>query len=71
MWKKNRKVLQPAFSNNMIQEYVPEFNQKIYDMIHKMKEMIDGPVFDVWNYLPYLSFDVITSKFIISMFEQP
>lgn len=42
--------------------YTPPFNEKIYSTVEVMRKLVNGPEFDAWNYLPYLSFDVITSK---------
>uniref|UniRef100_A0AAT9UUU3 Cytochrome P450 3634A3 n=1 Tax=Maconellicoccus hirsutus TaxID=177089 RepID=A0AAT9UUU3_MACHI len=60
IWKKNRKRFQPIFGNNIMSVYTPEFNDKIYAVVDVMKQLVDGEEFDAWNYLPYLSFDVIT-----------
>lgn len=62
IWKKNRKRFQPIFGNNIMGLYTPEFNDKIYSTVGIMKKLSNGPEFDAWDYLPYLSFDVITSK---------
>ncbi|XP_065201754.1 cytochrome P450 4C1-like [Planococcus citri] len=60
VWKKNRKRFQPIFGNNIMGLYTPEFNDKIYATVNTMKQLVNGLEFDAWDYLPYLSFDVIT-----------
>ena len=61
IWKKTRKLHQPAFVNNTLPTYVNDFNDKIYKVVALMKKLVNGPEFDAWDYLPYLSFDIIAS----------
>uniref|UniRef100_A0AAT9UTV5 Cytochrome P450 3634A4 n=1 Tax=Maconellicoccus hirsutus TaxID=177089 RepID=A0AAT9UTV5_MACHI len=60
IWKKNRKKFQPVFANNAMSAYTPVFDDKIYTYVELLKKLVDGEEFDAWDYMPYLSFDIIT-----------
>ncbi|XP_065201759.1 cytochrome P450 4C1-like isoform X2 [Planococcus citri] len=58
-WRKNRKLFQPLFNHSALHNYTSAMNDKINNVVNKMKHLVDGPEFDAWDYLPYLSFDII------------
>jgi len=63
IWKQTRKLQQPMYMNRMLRRYVPDFNEKIYAVVETMNTLVDGPEFDAWDYMPDLSFDIISSKY--------
>ncbi|XP_065224516.1 cytochrome P450 4C1-like [Planococcus citri] len=58
-WKKNRKYFLPVLNRNAFPRYTSIINEKTEFVAKKMQELVDGPVFDAWDYMPNLAFDII------------
>uniref|UniRef100_A0AAT9UTJ2 Cytochrome P450 3634C2 n=1 Tax=Maconellicoccus hirsutus TaxID=177089 RepID=A0AAT9UTJ2_MACHI len=58
-WRRNRRHFQSLFIPGAVGIYVAEINEKVYHAVDKMKELVDGPEFDVWESMGHLSFDVM------------
>lgn len=56
-----RKVFQPLYNPGVVHIYTSTMNDKISNFVDKMNDLIDGPEFDAWDYLPHLSLDIIMS----------
>lgn len=64
LWKKSRKELQPFFvKNGAMFGCIPEMNKLIYKCVAEMKKHANGEEFDLWNFLPDLSFNIICSEY--------
>uniref|UniRef100_A0AAT9UVF2 Cytochrome P450 3634B1 n=1 Tax=Maconellicoccus hirsutus TaxID=177089 RepID=A0AAT9UVF2_MACHI len=59
VWKKNRKKLTPAFGNNRFGRYTIHINDKTHQLVRVFENLVDGAEFNLWSYLPHLSFDII------------
>ncbi|XP_065201756.1 cytochrome P450 4C1-like isoform X2 [Planococcus citri] len=66
IWKKNRKKLTSAFGNNRFERYTAPINEKTSNAIEIIRNQVDGPEFNIWNHLSFLSFDII-SKLMLNV----
>ncbi|XP_065214929.1 cytochrome P450 4C1-like [Planococcus citri] len=58
-WKKHRKYFFPVLSRNALPRYTSIINEKTEFVAKKMQDLVDGPEFDAWDYMPNLAFDII------------
>lgn len=58
-WKRHRKIINPAFSPNVLKEFIPIFNEKSRILIEILKEKIDGSEFDVYPFMSRLFLETI------------
>ncbi|XP_065213910.1 cytochrome P450 4g1-like [Planococcus citri] len=62
-WKKTRRLINPAFSTSMLQQYVLVFNQQVKILVRKLRTEADtGRIFDVWQYMANANVDIITEN---------
>lgn len=59
MWRKHRKLLDPAFNNNILKSFLSIFNEKSQTFVKVMEKHLDGRPFDLFNALCALSLDNI------------
>ncbi len=57
-----RKRIQPFFSKNAIKLQSPLMNHTIGKYVECFRKHVDGPAFDLEEYLPYLSADSFLSR---------
>ncbi|XP_065208544.1 cytochrome P450 4C1-like [Planococcus citri] len=66
IWKNNRKRLVPAYGSNRFNQYTIDINNKIKNSMKIVEKHVNGPEFDIKEYTPLLSFDIIT-KLLFNM----
>ncbi|XP_065222467.1 cytochrome P450 4g1-like isoform X2 [Planococcus citri] len=69
IWKKNRKKLTPAFGNNRFGRYTHQINDTTRNYIRIIEKHVDGTEFNAWDYLPDLSFDIMTKTMLNVEFD--
>ncbi|XP_065208543.1 cytochrome P450 4C1-like [Planococcus citri] len=60
IWKNNRKKLTPPFAGSRFKHYAIHINDKTKNVLKVLEKHVNGPEFDIKDYTPYLSFDIIT-----------
>ncbi|XP_033228435.1 cytochrome P450 4C1-like [Belonocnema kinseyi] len=58
MWRVHRKLIQPAFSLQILRKFVHIFDKHSKSMVKKMEEELDGGEFEVRSYLVPFSLNV-------------
>lgn len=62
-WRKTRRLMNPAFSANMLRQYAVVFSQQARMLAKKLAEQADtGRQFDLWPYMANANVDIITGK---------
>lgn len=64
-WKRDRKLLNPCFSNNIIKSYFPIFNEECDYMIQLLKTKLGSPAFDLLDIVQACGLDITCSKFFL------
>lgn len=59
MWRNHRKLLDPAFNNNIIKSFLSIFNEKSVTFVKVMEKHLDGRAFDLFEMMSALSLDNI------------
>lgn len=62
-WKVHRKMLNPSFSYNITNQFLPIFNKHIRTMIKCIKNKCDQPAFDILHVLKNCSMDMICGEY--------
>lgn len=59
-WKRNRKVITPAFNMNLMSHFVPVFREKNAILMKRLKKYENtGETFDLWDYISGAALDII------------
>ncbi|XP_065208541.1 cytochrome P450 4C1-like [Planococcus citri] len=58
-WKNNRKKLVPAFGSNRFKQYAIDINSKTKNAIKMLEKHVNGPEFNIYDYITHLSYDII------------
>lgn len=62
-WRSHRKMIAPAFHQNVLKSFIGTFNSNSLNVVHRMeKEM--GKVFDVHDYMSETTVDILLGKFV-------
>lgn len=59
MWKSHRKILNPAFSLNVLQQLVPTFNEKSKILVENLAVEVGREPFDIFFYLSACSLETL------------
>lgn len=51
LWKRHRKILNPAFSIGILQKIIPTFDDKAKIFVRNMEAKVGGEAFDVYEYM--------------------
>lgn len=63
LWKKDRKLLAPAFNIKILLSFIPIFNEKTNVMVKNMEiELNTNKSFDVFKYLFECTLDMVIGK---------
>jgi cytochrome P450 len=57
VWRKHRKILNPAFSNSKILQFIPAINEKARILIEVLEPKVGQPSFNVVRYFSALTVD--------------
>lgn len=60
-WKKHRKILNPAFSPQILKDFVPVFDEKTRILIKNLSDECDKSEFNVFPYMSLLFLETILS----------
>ncbi|XP_022175937.1 cytochrome P450 4C1-like [Myzus persicae] len=59
-WRKNRRMITPAFNAKLLEQFFPVFNEKNKILIRNVtKELNKTQTFDLWNYIAPAALDTI------------
>uniref|UniRef100_A0A182PZB4 Uncharacterized protein n=1 Tax=Anopheles epiroticus TaxID=199890 RepID=A0A182PZB4_9DIPT len=58
-WHNLRKVTNPAFHYNMLQDFLPTIETQAAILVRKLVQHVDGPDLDVYEPLQYFAMDII------------
>lgn len=62
-WKIHRKLMNPSFSFNITQKFVPIFNKHLRIMSDSLERRCDQPAFDILVDMKKLAMDMICGKY--------
>lgn len=63
-WRAHRKLIAPAFHQNVLRSFVGTFNSNSLNVVKRMEKDI-GHVFDVHDYMSETTVDILLGKSII------
>jgi cytochrome P450 family 4 len=59
-WRKNRRIITPAFNSKLLEQFFPVFNEKNKILIRNVtKELNKTQTFDLWDYIAPAALDTI------------
>ncbi|XP_017300262.2 cytochrome P450 4C1-like [Diaphorina citri] len=59
-WRRNRKVITPAFNMNLMTHFIPVFREKNAILMNRLKKFENtGKTFDLWEYISGAALDII------------
>ncbi|XP_069697640.1 cytochrome P450 4C1-like isoform X2 [Periplaneta americana] len=58
-WKAHRKLINPTFHVEILEQFVEVFNSNADILIEKLASQVDGPEFDIFPYITRCSLDII------------
>lgn len=60
-WRSHRKLIAPAFHQNVLKSFIGTFNDNSLNVVQRMKKDI-GKVFDVHDYMSETTVDILLGK---------
>lgn len=60
-WRSHRKMIAPAFHQNVLKSFIGTFNSNSLNVVRRMKKDI-GKVFDVHDYMSETTVDILLGK---------
>lgn len=57
-WRNDRKLIAPAFHQNILKSFIPTFNDNSLDVVSKLKKEV-GREFDVHDYMSEATVDIL------------
>lgn len=61
-WRNHRKLIAPAFHQNVLRSFVGTFNSNSHNVVRRMRKEV-GKVFDVHDYMSETTVDILLGKF--------
>lgn len=61
-WRSHRKLIAPAFHQNVLKTFVNVFNSNSVNVVERMRKEI-GNVFDVHDYMSHVTVDILLGKY--------
>lgn len=61
-WTTHKKIIKPAFSNHILEQYIETFNSCGDILVNKLEKELEKSSFDVVSYLKLYTLDVICGK---------
>ncbi|XP_055542715.1 uncharacterized protein LOC129728307 [Wyeomyia smithii] len=58
-WFQRRKIITPTFHFKILENFVEVFNKESNIMVDVLKKQVDGPEFDIYNYITLMALDSI------------
>lgn len=60
-WRAHRKLIAPAFHQNVLRSFVGTFNSNSHNVVRRMRKEV-GKVFDVHDYMSETTVDILLGK---------